>query len=140
VLKYLRVPITPSSEEDDFEKAYEVSDDFDEVLEKISYEYVSILTDDPSMYYDSELLEYGDDWIVDDYSLSDFRRKVSRASSVPTYTYLEQKRVMESVGDKILPHDTDEVFQGKYLFDHTDCLYIKNVLISGAYVKITFLA
>ena len=140
IVKYLRVPIIPSSEEDSFEKAYEVLDDFDEALEKISYEDANIITDDPSMYHDSELLEHGDDCIIDDYSLSDFRSEVSHASSVPTYTYLEQKRVIESVGDKILPYDTDKVFQGKYSFDRTDYLYIKNVLISGAHVKIPFLA
>ncbi len=140
VIKYLRVPIIPSFEEDNFIKAYDVLDDFDEALEKIDYEIANIITHDTSLYNDSELLKYDNDYVVDCCSLADFRSEVGHSQEVPTYAYLEEKTVIEGSGDKILPYVADKYFGGKYSFERTDFLYIKNVLISSAHLKIPFLA
>jgi len=52
---------------------------------------------------------------------------------------LDEQKVVQGSGDKILPYSTDIGFQGRYSFEHTDYLYIKNVLISDVKLKIPFL-
>lgn len=139
-VKYLRVPIIPSSEEDKFTKAYEVLEDFDEALRKIDYEDANIIAADTFLYHSSELLTHGYDYIIGEYPLSKFRSEVRHAPHLPTYTYLEEKKVIEGNGEKILPYHTNVFFLGEYSFERTDYLYIKNVLISRAHLKIPFLA
>jgi len=117
-----------------------VLDSFDEALEKINYENANIITHDTKLYNDSELLESSSDYIVDCCSLADFRTEVGHSQEVPTYAYLEEKTVIEGSGDKILPYVVERYFGGKYSFERTDLLYIKNVLISSAHIKIPFLA
>ena len=140
VIKYLRVPIIPPSEKDNFIKAYEVLDDFDEALHRINYEQANIIAEDSSLYNESQLIRYNDDYIADLCSLSDFRSEVGHSQEVPTYTYLEEMKVVHGGGNKILPYDSEKFFGGKYSFQRTDSLYIKNVLISSAHIKIPFLA
>lgn len=139
-IKYLRVPIIASTEEDDFMKAYEVLDDFDEALAKIDYENANIITHDTTLYNDSELLQYGTDYLLGYCSLADFRSEVGHSQEAPTYCYLEEKTVIEGQGEKLLSYTTDKYFGGKYQFLCTDLLYIKNVLISSAHLLIPFLA
>ena len=140
VVTYLRVPIIETSEEQDFMKAYEVLDDFDAALEKGNYEKINIIAQDISLYNHSELLEGICDNIIDCYSLSAFRNEFLHSQIVPTYAYLEEKMVVESSGDKVLSYIAGQHFKGQYYFDYTDNLYIKNVLISSAHIKIPFLA
>ena len=139
VIKFLSLPIIASSEEDDFEKAYDVLEDFEEALGKVNYENANIIATDTSLYNDSELIDSRHDCIVGDYTLSDFRGQVGHSYHAPTYTFLEEKRVIQGAGDKILPYNTEIGFHGKYSFEYTDYLYIKNVLISNARIKIPFL-
>lgn len=138
-IKFLSLPIISSSEEDDFEKAYDVLEDFDGALNKINYENANIITSDESSYNDSELINNGYDRIVGEYTLSDFRSQVGHSYRTPTYTFLEEKKVIQGSGDKILPYNTNIGFQGRYSFEYTDYLYIKNVLIANARIKIPFL-
>jgi hypothetical protein len=139
VIKFLSLPIIASSEEDDFVKAYEVLEDFKSALEKINYENANIISTDTSLYNYSELIDGGDDYIVGDYSLTDFRGQSGHSYHAPTYTFLEEKKVIQGSGDRILPYNTDIGFHGRYSFEYTDHLYIKNVLISNARIRIPFL-
>jgi hypothetical protein len=138
-IKFLSLPIITSSEEDDFAKAYDVLEDFEAALNKINYENANIIADDTSLYNDSELIDSSYDRIVGDYTLSDFRGQVGHSYHAPTYTFSERKKVIQGSGDKILPYNADIGFQGRYSFEYTDYLYIKNVLISNARIKIPFL-
>ena len=138
-IKFLSLPIIASSEEDDFEKAYDVLEDFEAALGKINYENANIIAADTALYNESVLIDNGYDRIAGNYTLSDFRRQVGHSSNAPTYTFLEEKKVIHGTGDKILPYNTDIGFKGMYWFNYTDFIYIKNVLISGARVKIPFL-
>ncbi|CDW99969.1 Molecular chaperone, HSP90 [Desulfitobacterium hafniense] len=139
VIKFLSLPIIASSEEDAFAKAYDVLEDFEAALEKINYENANIITIDTSLYNDSELIDSSYDRIVGDFTLSDFRGQAGHSRNAPTYTFLEEKKVIHGSGDKILPYEADIGFQGRYSFEYTDYLYIKNVLISNARIKIPFL-
>lgn len=139
-IKFLSLPIIAYSEENDFSKAYDVLEDFDAALEKINYENAHIIAIDSLSYNDSELIDNSYDCIVGDYTLSDFRGQVGHSNNAPTYTFLEKKKVIQGSGDKILPYRTDISFQGRYSFEYTDYLYIKNVLISNARIKIPFIA
>lgn len=138
-IKFLSLPIIASSEEDDFEKAYDVLEDFDAALDKINYVNANIIAADTALYNESVLIDNGYDRIVGNYTLSDFRRQVGHSSNAPTYTFLEEKKVIHGSGDKILPFKTDIGFKGMHWFDYTDFIYVKNVLISHARIRIPFL-
>ena len=124
-IKYLRVPIISSCEKNEFDKVYEVLDDFDETLNRIDYKNANIISSNPIMYNDSALLTCDSDIIIGSYSLLEFRSEVNHGSYLPTYTYLEEKQVIESEGEKILPYEINKVFHGRYFFEQTDYLYIK---------------
>ena len=139
IIKYLRVPIIDSSEEDEFIKAYEVLENFDEALERTYYYNANIIAYDSLLYNDSILLAYDSDYVVGSYSLADFRREMDHSEEAPTYGYLEEKNVIQGqYGEKLLPYVTDKLFGDQYLF-RNDLLYIKNVLISSTHLKIPFL-
>ena len=138
IIEYLKIPII-WAEEEEFIKAYEVLEDFDDALEKIDCEYANIIAKDISLYNGLELLENDKDCIIDQYSLADFREEIGHSEEVPTYTYLEKKFIIEGKGEKLLSYIKGEsFFDNRY--NHTDSLYIKNVLISSAHLKIPFLA
>ncbi len=99
-IKYLRVPIISSCEKNEFDKVYEVLDDFDETLNRIDYKNANIISSNPIMYNDSALLTCDSDIIIGSYSLLEFRSEVNHGSYLPTYTYLEEKQVIESEGEK----------------------------------------
>lgn len=138
-IKFLALPVISSSEENEFEKAYDVLEDFEAALEKINYEYVYFITKDTSLYNSSSLIDRDYDYIVGDYTLKDFRQQVGHSYYAPTYVYLEEKEVIQGSGDTILPYNTNVGFQGRYSFEYTDYIYIKNVLISEVRLKIPFL-
>lgn len=139
VIKFLTLPIIASSEEDNFAKAYDVLEDFEAALDKIDYENANIIAEDVSLYNDSVLIDNSYEHIVGDYTLKDFRGQVGHSYNAPTYTFLQKKLVIQGDGDKILPYNTEIVFQGRYSFEYRDLIYIKNVLISNARIKIPFL-
>lgn len=139
MLRYISVPIISSSEEDEYQKAYDVLDDFDEALSKINYDIAYILAMDDSLYYESNLIDENNDYIVGDYTLKQFRNQIGHSTHVPTCVNLEEQRIIQGEGNKVLPYNVDVGFAGKYYFDHTDSIYIKNVLISKAKLKIPFL-
>lgn len=138
-IKYLSVPIITSSEEEEFQKAYDVLEDFNAALEKIDYENANVIAKDPSLYNSSELIKNSNDYIVGDYTLYNFRHQVGHSHRIPTYVNIEEEKVILGTGNKVLPYKVDVGFPGKYYFEHTDYIYIKNVLISEVKLKIPFL-
>lgn len=139
IIKFVDLPIISSSQEDDFEKAYDVLEDFEAALEKIDYEYANFIAKNITLYNSSGLIDDKDDCIVGDYTLQDFRHQVGHSYHAPTYISLKEQRVIQGDGNKILPYNIDIGFPGKYSFEHLDYIYIKNVLISEAKIKIPFL-
>jgi len=139
VIQYLALPIISTAEEVNFAKAYEVLEDFYEALEKINYETVNIIAENVSLYNDDELIENNNDTVLENFTLEDFRDKVGHSDYSPTYTFLEEKHVIQGCGEKILPYELDIGFKGKYIFDNMDYLYIKNVLVKNAKIKIPYL-
>lgn len=139
VIEFLTIPIIPTSEEEDFQKAYDVLEDFDEALEKVNYETVNILANDTSLYNSDELIDSSYDCIVGNYTLKNFRQQMKHSYKVPTYISSEELKVIQGNGNKILEYREDVEFYGKGLFQYSDCTYIKNVLISDVRLKIPFL-
>ncbi len=141
-IKFLTVPIIQSSEEDDFQKAYDVLEEFDSALGKIDYETANILAKDISLYNSDELIFGKNDSIIGDYTLQDFRQQVGHSDNMPTYISMEEQKVIQGDGKKILKYFVNIGFYGKYgKYDigHTDSTYIKNVLISDVKLVIPFL-
>lgn len=139
-IKYLRVPIITADEEYNFVRAFEVLEDFDDALRKVNYEDAIIVADDTALYSDSELLESSNDKVIGGCTLEDFSLVTGHDSAVPTCTYLTEKLVIEGSGTKVLAYETKQGFHERFWFEHSDHLYIKNVLISNAQIKIPFLA
>ncbi|MFI3172499.1 MAG: hypothetical protein R3Y58_09090 [Eubacteriales bacterium] len=65
---------------------------------------------------------------------------MNHSNIAPSYTYLDKKTVIHGDGNKILPYNSDIYIGGKYSFQCTDSLYVKNVLISSAHIKVPYLA
>ncbi|MFI3172498.1 MAG: hypothetical protein R3Y24_11510 [Eubacteriales bacterium] len=55
-IQYLSVPIIARSEADDFMKAYDVLDDFDEALNRIPHKKANIITKDITLYNEEQLI------------------------------------------------------------------------------------
>ncbi len=138
-IKFLTLPIITPSEEDDFQKAYDVLEDFEAALGKINYEEANFIAKDTSLYNSSELIDRDYDCIIGDYTLRDFRHQVGHSYHAPTYISLEEQKVIQGNDEKVLPYNTNIGFQGRYYFEYKDYLYIKNVLISDVRLKIPFL-
>ena len=124
---------------DEFEKAYEVLEDFEQALDKIDYDIINILPID----YDESLLE-GEidnfDIITGNYDFEDFCEQFEHSDSIPTYIFEEKFFVISNKEGKILPYSHDVNFGGNYSFERKDKTYIKNVLLSSLKVTIPFLA
>lgn len=138
-LKYLSLPIIDSKDEVTFERAFEVLDDFEESLDKVSYQTVNILNSYQHNYNYSEILEDDDDIILESCTLGELKKVLEHPFNSLTYTFLKEKEVVTSNCEKILPYVRDMKCGGKYSFIKTDKVYIKNVLVGEASVIIPFL-
>ena len=139
-IEFVSVPIISSFQEDDFERAYDVLEDFDAALDKVSYEVAHIICTEPWLYSELGLIEDSNDRLIGYYTLGDFRSQVGHSATTPTCISLKKRSVIGGSGDKLLPYDVNIGFGGKYLFQATDRLYIKNVYISAPRIIIPFLA
>lgn len=141
IIDFLSIPIIESSYAARFRQAFDVLDNFDEALEKIDYyDKVNIICKDTWLYYGHGMIRDDDDRIIDQFEFSDFCRLFPHDSSNPTFTYSISQKVIQTTGNKILPYSTDKYIGGKYSFSSEDKLYLRNVLISQAKLKIPFLA
>ena len=123
---------------DEFEKAYEVLEDFEEALDKIDYDIINILLIDDEPLFEGEIDGY--DIIIGDYAFDDFCEQFEHSDSVPTHIFKEKFLVISNKEGKILPYNHDVNFGGNYSFERKDKTYIKNVLLSSLKVTIPFLA
>ncbi|MBC3886799.1 HD domain-containing protein [Acetobacterium paludosum] len=138
-INYISVPIISSLEKENYEKAFDVLEDFNEVLEKIDYESIDILTLNKELYNVSSLVEHGEDCLVGEFCLKQLCHKTDHAYRIPTQVNMHNQKIIQGSGEKILPYNMDKFFRGEYLYIHTDQIYIKYVFISDVQLKVPYL-
>lgn len=137
-INFFSVPIIGYDEADEFEKAYDVLEDFEQALDKIDYETINILSIDCDEEQYEREIEYGD-MIIGDYTFEDFCEQFEHCDTVQTHTFISKYFIICNEEEKILPYIKGANFGGKYSFEQKDKTYIKNVLLSRLKVTIPFL-
>lgn len=140
-VKFISIPVIHSNEEDDFQKAYDVLEDFSQALEKIDdYDMLNIMPIDSNEYLGEEVFEDGNDEIIGSYTFDDFCNEFGHSNDIPTHTFKEKfSAISDAECETILPYVQKVGFGGRYSFELKDRVYIKNVLLSHLKITIPFL-
>lgn len=137
-IEFISVPIINEFDEDEFEKAYDVLDDFESALDSIDYETINILPfDQDEALYEMDIEQ--DDTIIGDYTYEDFCEQFEHCNTIQTRTYIEKFSVVRNKGKKILPYFQGSNYRNKHRFGQMEKIYLKNVLLSRLRVTIPFL-
>lgn len=139
-IRYYMIPIILPEDEEDFIKAYDVLEDFDEAIKKISYKQANIISKELSEDMDGIILESGEDLIFPELDFDQFKEKLEFADEAPSCIYVKEKEVIVGAGRRILPYYKDVKFSGPNFWENTDQLFVKNVLIKNSRICVPFLA
>ena len=125
---YLKVPIISSDTSDRFNNYLDVLGDFDEAINKLNdVEYIEVFCTNENELIENTFNNSGEQ-IIGEYDFEDFCRDHGHSSDVPTRT---QKIKCFAINDnikKVLLYEKSKGF-GKYSWERTDKIFIKNVLI-----------
>jgi len=119
-------------EADDFQKAYEVLDDYEEALDKIGAYYTAAFIPDNTgdcLLQDDVLISEADETIIGNYNFDMFCKTFGHTSSIPTMIKKMSYDVISN-GDSeyVLPYHRDDFF-GKYDFLRKYKTYLKGVFL-----------
>lgn len=137
-INLISVPIISEGEADEFERIYEILEDFEQTLDKIEYDIINIVSND----YNEELIEdliTEDDTIIGDYTFEDFCEQFGHCDKVRTEISKEKFFVIHNEGEIVLPYTKNVIFGERYFYNQNDKTFIKNVLLSHFKVTIPFL-
>lgn len=139
-IKLLNIPIITEASEEDFLKAYDVLNDYDEALNKLgNYESINIWVDQDEDEYILSPLEQSTDYIVGEYTVGEFRKHFKHASKTPIYANLVEQGIIVGESDEVLPFNEECTFTDKYIWVNTDTCYMKNILLSALRIRIPYL-
>ena len=138
---FISIPIIDSSEEEEFQKALDVLEDFSQALDKISgYDMLNILPIDSSEFLGEEIIKKSNEEIIGQYTFGQLCDEFQHSKHVPTHTFREEFSVISNdKSEKVLPYKKRANFGGRYVFEQKDKVYIKNVLLSKLKITIPFL-
>lgn len=137
--KYLQLPVITDDDEDIFNKAFEVLEDFGEALDKIeNFEMVNIFCIDTTEYNSNAQID-SDDYIVGDFLYEDFCEKFDHDDRTSTFSYLQEKKVIQTSSRKILTFDCDVKFNVRKFWELNDKTFIRNVYIPQLKITIPYL-
>ena len=139
VLKYVSLPIISQDEKSKYIKVFDVLEDFDETLKKIDYKTIDIISKNKDIYWGSYFADIEEEYVIGNYSYKDICESMGHAKGVPTKADVHEQKVIQGDGNKIVPYNIDIPFNGQYIFNHKDLIYVKFVMISEAIIKIPFL-
>ncbi len=139
VVKYISLPIISEEEKSNYNKVFDVLEDFDETIKKIDCKMIDIISMNQDMYYDSCFVDSEDEYVIGQYLYKDMCELVGHAKGIPTKADVYEQKVINGDGNKIIPYSTDIPFVGQYIFNHKDLIFVKYVSISEAMIKIPFL-
>lgn len=133
------VPIVSDNEEDNFLKAYEVLEDYEEALFKIgNYELVNIWAQEDEISSYCINVDEANEEIIGGYTLAEFRKQFGHASFTPLQTSYIKQPVISNSSNMVLPYNESCVVSGNNRWERVDLSYIKNVLISGLKIRIPY--
>lgn len=138
-IKYYMIPIILPEDEEDFIKAYDVLEDFDEAIKKISYKQANIISKELPEDMDRTMLESGEDLIFPELDFDQFKENIEFADEVSSCIYVKEKDVIVGDGRRILPYHKEAKFNGTKFWENTDYLFVKNVLIKNSRICVPFL-
>lgn len=137
----LNLPIITEDNEEDFLKAYDVLNDYDEALNKLgNYESINIWVDQDESDYILSPFEETTGYIVGEYTVENFSEEFQHAFEIPVYANLVEQGIIVGEPDEVLPYNEECTFTGKYIWENTDACYMKNVLLSALRIRIPYLA
>lgn len=132
------------SEADDFRKALDVLEDYEDALEKIEHYMVAgFMTDhiDDLPLVGDNLISELDETVFENYSFETFCKEYGHDKQIPTMVNLKSFDVISNhTSEVVLPYHKDGYFGGKYAFHHTDKTYLKGVLLPKAVIKLPYVA
>lgn len=137
---FLNIPIITRNEEDEFLKAYDVLEDFQEALDRIEdYEYINIWGDEKEFGDCRFVIGESKQSIIGKYTLAEFRNQFHHGSYTPADLEIIIKGVITGESDAVLPYNEDNTFGDRYSWIKTDTCYVKNVLLRELKLKIPYL-
>jgi HSP90 family molecular chaperone len=125
---YLKVPIITVAVSDRFNKYLDVLDDFDEAINKLNdVQYIEIFcTEEYELTEDT--VQTPDEQIIGEYDFAAFCRDHGHSSDTPTCAKIVRCFAINDNINKVLLYEKTKGF-GKYSWERTDKIFIKNVLI-----------
>jgi molecular chaperone HtpG len=134
-VSYLKIPIISNDVSDRFNNYLDVLDDFDEAIKKLNdVEYIEIFcTHENELSEDTFNNSY--EQIIGEYNFGDFCRDHGHSSKAPTRTQKIERLVINDNINKVLPYEKSKGF-GRYSWERTDKIFIKNVLIPDFSISI----
>ena len=139
-IRLLNIPVITENDEDEFLKAYEVLDDYDEALDKLgNYESINIWENEGGIIDDSFTVEGAYEYVVGEYTLEEFRIQFQHASLTPVQVNVVERGIITGMSDGVLPYNEGCAFTGRFFWENTVVCYLKNVLLSGLRIKIPYL-
>ncbi len=137
-VKYLKIPIIPKDLADKFKNYLDVLEDFDEALDKLSnLDYIEIFCEDTDELKEG-MVDSREESIIGDYLLKDFCKDHGHAFFTPTYLKQVERYVVNTDAKKILQFELKEGF-GKYSWESTEKIFIKNVLVPQFRITLPYL-
>ena len=133
----LQVPLITDGEAEEFLKAFEVLEDYDEALHRIGgCPMVNIWGNTENVYDYEGIISEPSEPLIGQYTLRDFREQFGHSSEVPVQTQVIEPNVIINEAAKILPYKKKRRFGETYLWEPADKCYLKNVLLSKLRIEI----
>ena len=137
-IRFLNIPIISNYDKEEFLKAYDVLQDYDEVLERMeSYESINIWADEeePEEFF----LKEPEEAIIGEYTAKNFREQFEHSDLVPVFIERTERGIVTGESDIVLPYFEGIGFIDLYGWRNRSICYIKNVLLSKLNIRLPYL-
>lgn len=140
-IRLMNIPIISEHIKNDFLKAYEVLEDYEEALDRLGY-YESINLWAEEIEFAGYALCLNEDYesIIGQYTLKNFREQFYHASSIPVQTTYVEVDVVSNNSNMVLPYNESCTVVRRFHENYIDSCFIKNVYLRGLKIKIPYLA
>lgn len=136
-IKYLDVAIIDDYDADEYNKAVEILDDYEDALDKVLPNYISIV------YTSDQEVDYGvineGNIIIESYGFDDLVYGFDQSFNTNAFVDQKEQLVVFNESDTLLAYSKNEQIRNDgHFWPPTDKLYCKNVLITNAYLTIPY--
>ena len=146
IITYITLPIIDYNIYDDFQKAYDVLEDYDDALNKLdNYNNLNIFFNPSVVDCDgSEILE-GEDYIIGNFSIDDFCSQFGHVKNVSVSVELKQQLIVDIDENEFLCYKSFENIRYHYASNWPNNrgrlgdIFIRDVLLPECTLKIPFI-